>query len=621
MTLLRLEDVSLRLGERVLFEELTLAIEARDRLALVGRNGAGKSTLLSLLAGEIEPDAGVRWTHPRRCVFRLPQDPPRPAGLAAAAFLAQGWGAGVAGDARRAEPHEVARLLAETGIAADAALETLSGGAWRRLAIARALLAEADLLLLDEPTNHLDIDGIRWLEKALAAARRALVVVSHDRAFLERVTDACLWLESGRVHRLACGIADLPAHVEEVRRTEAERLAKLGRRIAVETRWAREGITARRKRNQGRLRRLARLRGERERLLARREGALALSLSGGEGKGARVVIEAERIVKRHGARTLIDGFSTRIMRGERIGIVGPNGAGKTTLVRILVGLESPDAGVVRRADGLRLLYFDQMRASLDPGRTLVETITDGTHDHVRVGDTLMHAVAWLERFLFRPEQGYQKVASLSGGERARLMLARALLQPADLLVLDEPTNDLDLETLDALESALAEYRGTVLLISHDRAFLDAVAGGVIHVHGDGRVSEHAGGLSELLRLEEARRGVSGSDPEKGGARRTERSLVRRRGRPPGGAGSAKASPAAGKERAGGNARALARLEEEIAGLEREIALLERALASPGAYRRSPEKFRLASERLGALKERLEECEERWLEASLAAERS
>ncbi|RMF16626.1 MAG: ABC transporter ATP-binding protein, partial [Alphaproteobacteria bacterium] len=383
MTLLRLEQISLHLGDRMLFEDLTLTVSAGDRLALVGRNGVGKSTLLSLLAGEIEADAGSSWRHPRRRFFRLPQDPLRPAGLTAAAFLAEGWDAGIAGDERRAEPHEVERLLAEIGSDGDARLETLSGGAWRRLALGRALLAEADLLLLDEPTNHLDLAAIRWLEERLAADRRALVVISHDRAFLARVTDACLWLEAGRIHRLSCGITELPAHVEEVRREEAERLEKLGRRIAAETRWAREGITARRKRNQGRLRRLERLREARGRLLARREGTLALDPPGAARKGAQLVIEAENVVKRHRGRAIIDGFSTRIMRGERIGIVGANGAGKTTLVRLLAGLDEPDEGRVRRAEGMRLLYFGQMRATLDPERTLVETITDGTHTHVR----------------------------------------------------------------------------------------------------------------------------------------------------------------------------------------------------------------------------------------------
>jgi len=583
--LLSLRSASVALGAEPLFADVSLSVGRGDRICLVGRNGSGKSTLLKTLAGLIEPDAGERFLQPGATVAYLPQEPELPPDATARDVVA----AGVPPDQDPGRAKAAAEVALERfGLAPDAPVARLSGGERRRVDLAKVVVGDPEILLLDEPTNHLDITTIEQLERELEDFRGGLVVISHDRAFLRALSRRTWWLDRGRVRVLDQGFAAFDAWSEEVLANERAELDKLDRTIAEETHWSRHGITARRKRNQGRLRRLEALREERRARMAP-QGRVRLEATTA-GHGGRMVIDAEHVSKRLGGRALVEDFSTRILKGDRIGIVGPNGAGKTTLLRLLTGELAPDAGRVRLGTNLEVAYVDQRREQLDPEATPWQTLCPEGGDHVRVQGSWRHVIGYLGDFLFRPDQARSPIRALSGGERNRLLLARQLARPCHLMVLDEPTNDLDMDTLDLLQEVLDDFAGTLLLVSHDRDFLDRLVTSVIAFEGEGRLVEYAGGYSDMLRQ---RSPAPASKPAKA--------------RPP----KAEQPP-----RAGGPKRPQRELERTLArieALENEIRELEQALADPDLYVRDPEDFQARSERLESRRAELAAAEERWLE--------
>jgi len=485
--LLLLQDIALTFGGEPLLEAASLSVQAGERLCLVGRNGSGKSTLLKIAAGLIEPDSGTRFLQPGINLRYLPQEPDLSGYGNAHAYVEAGLGP--IGD-----PHRATTLLNELGLSGEEDPARLSGGEARRAALARMLAPEPDILLLDEPTNHLDLPAIEWLEAELEAARSALVIVSHDRRFLQNLSRNTVWLDRGRTRFLGRGFSEFESWRDLAHEDEARAQHKLDRKIAVEEHWLRYGVTARRKRNQKRLEGLAAMRAAR-----RRRGAFAgLRLEASEADiSGKLVIEAKDLAKSFGERAIVKNFSTRILRGDRLGLIGANGAGKTTLVNLLTGTLAPDRGSVRHGANLVRETLDQGRASLDPETVLKDSLTGGS-DCVEINGERKHVIGYMKDFLFGPEQARTLVGRLSGGERGRLMLAQALARPSNLLVLDEPTNDLDLETLDLLQEMLADYKGTLLIVSHDRDFLDRVTTSVLVAEGGGRWIEYAGGYTDMV---------------------------------------------------------------------------------------------------------------------------
>ena len=595
--LITLQEAALGAPGRPLFRGLSLRLGDGERLCLVGRNGCGKSSLLRVLAGELALDAGERLVRAGSRIAYLPQDPQPDPALTVADYIAGGLGGLDPADAQRLAPH-VEALLRDLKLDGDAHCGALSGGEGRRAALGRALIGKPDLLLLDEPTNHLDLPTIEWLEDELARFRGSLLMVSHDRRFLERLSRAVLWLDRGVLRRLDKSFAAFDDWAETIAAQEAEAKHKLERQIVREERWLAKGVTARRKRNQGRLARLHALRRERADWLSA-PGRAALA-TGTSARSGRLVIEAEGIGKaftRPDGRSLpiVSGFSTRIARGDRIGIIGPNGAGKTTLVRLLIGALAPDSGTVRLGEGLETIVFDQRRESLDPEATLWQTLCPGGGDSLMVRGRQRHVVGYLRDFLFDEGQARQPVRSLSGGEKSRLLLARLFARPSNLLVMDEPTNDLDMETLNLLVEVLDAYDGTLLLVSHDRDFLDRLVTSVIALEGDGRIEEHAGGYSDY---EARRRAAQTSRPTERTAKRSVASAPKPR--QPTGKLSYK------------DARELDALPAEIARLETEAAALERALADPDLYERDPSAFAETAAKLEQARQSLAAAEDRWL---------
>jgi ABC transport system ATP-binding/permease protein len=589
--LLSLRDATVHIGGQTPFSGLSLAIAKGDRICLVGRNGCGKSTLLKALAGLLELDAGERFLQPRTSVAYLPQHPELdPADSALAASLASLPIGGV--EQRR---HRAEALLGRLEVDPQSPIGTLSGGEARRVALARALVGDPDVLLLDEPTNHLDLPTIERLEQDLAGFRGGLVLVSHDRAFLSALSQRTWWLDRGSLRVLEQGFAAFDAWSEALLAEEEKAAIRLDRRIAEETDWSHHGITARRRRNQGRLRRLQALRQER----ARRPpplGSAKLAAAADSG-GGRLVIEAEDVAKRFGERTIVEHFSSRILRGDRVGIIGPNGVGKTTLLQLLTGRLAPDQGTVRHGVNLSIGYVDQRRESLDLDATPWQTLCPGGGDQVTVQGRWRHVVGYLRDFLFRPEQARTPLRALSGGERNRLLLAKQLARPCNLLVLDEPTNDLDMDTLDLLQEILFEFAGTLLLVSHDRDFLDRLVTSVIAFEGGGRVLEYAGGYGDYLR----QRRPASPPPI------TPRQPVK-----------AKAGPGP-LRRASRRQRELERVIAEIEALETAIRDLEHDLSDRDLFGRDPGAFRQRTDRLTELRGSLEAAERRWsaLEQQLA----
>jgi ATP-binding cassette subfamily F protein uup len=491
--LLALRDAGIGFGGRPTFTGVSLAIGAGERVCLVGRNGSGKSTLLKALAGLIELDSGERFLQPGTRVAYMPQIPEFDPAMTVGAFVATGLSA--ATEATNSD-YLVAATLDEVELSADRHLLNLSGGETRRVSLAQMLVGDPDILLLDEPTNHLDIPAVEWLEERLASHRAGLLLISHDRAFLKRLSRRTAWLDRGAMRELDKGYDAFEEWSEGILAAEEAADARADKRIASETVWSRQGISARRKRNQGRLRNLEKMREQRSQRITRDTAKL-----GGVNAetGGRLVAELEDVSKAFGDKIIARDFSTRVLRGDRVGLIGRNGAGKSTLLGVLAGTIEPDSGIARHGTNLTLAIFDQLRESLDPESTPWATLTDGGGDTLAVQGRTRHVASYLKDFLFEDRQFKAKVNSLSGGERNRLLLAKVLAQPSNLLILDEPTNDLDMETLDLLEEVLADYEGTLLLVSHDRDFLDRLVTSIIAVEGDGVVHEYVGGYSDYLR--------------------------------------------------------------------------------------------------------------------------
>lgn len=589
--LLSLRDVRLTFGGKPLFEGVTAWIGRGDKTCLVGRNGSGKSTLLKVLAGEILPDSGERFVQPGTRIAVLPQDP-----VIGEATVAAYVAAGLPAD-ERDQMFRVETVLDALQIGGGRESAILSGGEARRAALARALVSEPDVLLLDEPTNHLDLPTILWLEQWLAAYGGAMVAISHDRRFLETISKQTLWLERGVVRRAEVGFARFTDWQEEVLAAEEASLARMDNRLRQELHWMARGVTARRKRNMGRLRAVHALRAERSErksafLNAGRQAQLAAE--SGEVSG-RLVIEAEGLTKRFGERVICENFATRILRGDRVGLIGPNGAGKSTLLKMLTGQLAPDAGTVRLGTNLEIAAFDQHRTILDPERSVWDTLTDGRGDEVWVRGQPRHVVGYMKDFLFTEAQARTPVRALSGGERNRLLLAKLLAKPSNLLILDEPTNDLDIDTLDLLEEVLAEYDGTLLLVSHDRDFLDRLVTSVIAVEGQGDVTEYDGGFTDYLRQRPPRPEALAKAAKAAAA-------------------PAPAKPAPTRTRMSYNeTRELERLPGKIADLEIEIARLESEVSDPGLYARDSARFNAAVARAEAARAELATAEDRWLD--------
>jgi ATP-binding cassette subfamily F protein uup len=591
--LLHLSAIAVAFGGTPLLEGAELSVAPGERLCLVGRNGSGKSTLLKIAAGLMEPDGGTRFAQPGASVRYLPQEPDL-SGFASVRDYVE------AGLDPHEDPNRAFYLLGNLGLSGLEKPAILSGGQARRAALARCLAPRPDILLLDEPTNHLDIHAIEWLEGELKAMKSALVLISHDRRFLESLSRVTVWLDRGRTHRLDKSFAAFEAWRDGLLEQEEVERHKLERQIAAEEHWLRYGVTARRKRNVGRLERLKGLRTER-REQVRSLGNVRMEAAEGAGSGTKV-IDAKAVRFAYGQRPIVDDFSLRIHRGDRIAVVGSNGAGKTTLLKLLTGRLKPQSGNVKLGQGLLMAELDQDRSRLHPEQSLVAALTDGIEG--AAGDTVMvagkprHVMRYLQDFLFTPQQARTPVKVLSGGERARLLLAKLFATPSNFLVLDEPTNDLDLETLDLLEEVIADYPGTALLVSHDRDFLDRVASAVVLAEGDGRFTEYAGGYSDMMAQ---RAGQGGGESP---APRARKAAKAGKGERPARAGAAKMNFA--------DAHALKVLPGQIAAAAVEIAALEESLSDPALYARDPERFAALSARLVERRTAREADEERWL---------
>jgi ATP-binding cassette subfamily F protein uup len=592
--LIQLKNIALTFGRTPLLSDAELSVSAGERVCLVGRNGSGKSTMLRIAAGLIEPDHGTRFVQPGATIRYLPQEPDFGDAATTLAYVEAGLGPGD-------DAYQARFLLEQLGLSGAEDPARLSGGEARRAAIARVLAPDPDILLLDEPTNHLDLPTIEWLERELGGRACALVTISHDRRFLANLSRSTVWLDRGQTRRIERGFSAFEAWRDDVLAEEEREQHKLDRKIVDEEHWLRYGVSARRKRN---VRRLGALHAMRQ---ARRDyraaaGSATLTASEADKSGA-LVIEAVRISKSFGERFIVNDFSTRIQRGDRIGIIGPNGAGKTTLIHLLTGAITPDSGHVRLGANLSVTTLDQGRAQLDPTANVAETLTRGRGDTVMVGGQAKHVIGYMRDFLFAPEQARTPLSVLSGGERGRLMLALALSTPSNLLVLDEPTNDLDLETLDVLEEMLSNYAGTLLLISHDRDFLDRVVNGVIVPEGNGRWVEYAGGYSDML----AQRGAD---------------LVREEPKPTvvKEAKAPRREPKAGRRRLSFNEKhALESLPKSIDALQAKIRANQELLADPGLYARDRKVFEKASAALAAAQAELAAAEDKWLTLEILRE--
>jgi ATP-binding cassette subfamily F protein uup len=594
--LLLLQDTRLMFGTTPLLNGATLSVSPGERLALIGRNGSGKSTLLKIAAGEAQADGGTRFVQPGATVRYLPQEPDLSSYANVMAYVESGL---TAGD----DPYRAQYLLEQLGLTGEEKPANLSGGEARRAALARALAPSPDILLLDEPTNHLDLPAIEWLEGEIASMRSALVLISHDRRFLEKLTREMVWLDRGITRRLARGFAHFETWRDEILEQEEQEAHKLDRQIVREEHWMRYGVTARRKRNMRRVGELAGLRQQRRERKAA-QGGVRMAAAESEGSGT-LVIAADNIRKAFGDRVVVDDFSTRIIRGDRVGIVGPNGAGKTTLLSMLTGILPPDSGEVKLGTNLEMVTLDQRRAALDPNTTVSGSLTGGRGDQVWVGGQPRHVIGYMKDFLFGPEQARTPVSALSGGERGRLLLARAFATPSNLLVLDEPTNDLDLETLDLLQEQIAEYSGTVIVVSHDRDFLDRVATDVIAWEGEGRWQDYAGGYSDMV----AQRGH--------GVRAREDAA--RKPAPAATPAKPAATAPARKKLSFKDQHELDTLPARMRKLEAEAAKLKEILADPGLYSRDRARFDKATELLARSETQLAEAEERWLELEMLRE--
>lgn len=594
--ILTIKGARLSFGTNELFTNVELYINRGDKISLVGRNGCGKSTLLKVIARDIEPDAGEIFVQPSVKVSYMPQDPD----FSGYATLREVVLSGLP-EHERGQEYRADILIEQFDIRAAQSPEQSSGGERKKAALAKALINEPDILLLDEPTNHLDMPTIEKLEKIIADFRGAVILISHDRMFLSNTSRTTFWLDRGILRRNNKGFRYFEEWQEQVIDQEIIEQKYLNKKIEEETEWLHKGVTARRKRNQGRLRRLQQLRQERREQI-RQIGSVKLEVEEGELR-SKMVIEAKHVCKAFGDREIVKDFSTRIIKGNKIGIVGPNGAGKTTLIKLLTKRLEPDSGHVRIGKNLEEAYFDQNRLTLDPKKTLWKTLCN-EGDHIFVRGSYRHVVAYLKDFLFRPDQAQCPVSALSGGEKNRLMLAVALAQPSNFLVLDEPTNDLDMDTLDLLQEVLDEYEGTILLVSHDRDFIDRVVTSVIYMPGDGSVSEHAGSYSDLLeklksKIPAKKENKKEALPKK---EETPKSETKKTGR-----------------LSYNQQRLLEILPDKISELEKQIGDTEAALSDSSLYTENPEKFDTLTKQLEELKAELEKSENQWLEIEMLRE--
>ena len=589
-----LKNIHLAFGNNQLFSNVELYINRGDKICLVGRNGSGKSTLLKVISGIIEPDGGEIFVQPGTKIAYMPQEPD----LSQFSSLKDVVISGL--DNREQENSYLADIwLEKLNINGNIDPKKASGGECRKAALAKALISEPDILLLDEPTNHLDIATIEKLEKIIIEFRGAVVLISHDRMFLNNTSKITFWLDRGKMHMNNKGFSDFENWQEQIINQEIIEQNNLDKKIAEETEWLHKGVTARRRRNMGRLRRLIELRRQRREQI-KQIGNINLNIDEGDFR-SKLVIEAKHINKSFDGRDIIKDFSTRIIRGNKIGIVGPNGAGKTTLIKLLTKKIEPDSGFVRIGKNLEEAYFDQNRITLDPKKTLWQTLCD-KGDHIMVQGHWRHVVAYLKDFLFKPAQAQCPVAALSGGEKNRLMLAKALAQPSNFLVLDEPTNDLDMDTLDLLQEVLDEYNGTILIVSHDRDFLDKVTSSLIYLKGDGSAFEHVGTYTELLDKLKNTSQTESKNKSKIFVKNNDTCL-----------------PKTNKKLSYNQQRMLEVLPKEIANLDIEIANLVEELSDPDLYQSNPQRFDMASAELEEKQRRKSEKEDAWLEVSILAE--
>ena len=599
--LLMLQDIHTHLGSTALLDGAELAVGAGDRICLIGRNGSGKSTLLKIAAGLMQPDGGTRFIQPGATIRYLPQEPDLSGFATTLAYVEAGMGPGD-------DPYRAVSLLSELGLSGEEKPASLSGGEGRRAALARVLAPEPDLLLLDEPTNHLDLPAIEWLETELGRLRAGLVLISHDRRLLTTLSRSLIWLDRGTTRRVDRGFEGYDEWREELLAQEEAEQHKLGRQIAREEDWMRYGVTARRKRNVRRVAELAALRQRHREWNTIANGA-RMAASEAEGSG-KLVFVAEAVFKSY-ERPIVRNLDLRVLRGDRLGIIGPNGAGKSTLLKLLTGQIPPDSGTIRIGTNLEMVTLDQQRAALDPARTLAETLTDGHGDMVQVGTERRHVIGYMKDFMFKPEQARTPVGTLSGGERGRLLLACALARPSNLLVLDEPTNDLDFETLDLLQEMLTDYTGTVLLVSHDRDFLDRVVTSTLAAEGDGRWTDYAGGYSDMIAQRQsdlpARQPPVGTTPAASSRTPT--------------VTKADAGAGASRKMSFKDRYALEKLPAQISSFQKEIARLRIVLADPDLYAKDLKTFTATSAALAAAEARLAEAEERWLELEMQRESS
>lgn len=594
--LLTLTNISLRFGPDPIFTGMELSIGESDRISLVGRNGAGKSTLMKIIHGTVEFDSGERFVKPGVHVTYLEQDPDLSDYKTAHEYVISGLVHSSEDDHFQADI-----ILAEIDLSGDSETNAMSGGERRRAAIARALISETDIMLLDEPTNHLDIATIEWLEGKLKRWRGALVLISHDRMFLNNLTNTTFWLDRGKVRRLDKGFAhfdEWSSTVLEQETAERERLDKL---IEKETDWSHKGITARRKRNMGRMRRLWELRDQREKQLAV-VGSAKIATDSGKSSGKKV-IEAHKVFHSFGDKEILTDFNCKILRGDRIGIIGPNGAGKTTLLRILTGEMEPDQGRVKLGTNLIPTFLDQHRTLIKDDQTVWETLSDGS-DHIMVRGHSKHIISYIKDFLFDASQAHSPVRSLSGGEKNRLLLAKTLAQPTNLLILDEPTNDLDMDTLDLLQDVLSEYDGTLILVSHDRDFLDRLVTSTIAMEGNGDVVEYPGGYKDYVRQRKNRIDGPKKQSEKKRKSKTESTP------------SSKDQP---KKLSYKHQFSLENIPKEIAKIEKNIKMFENKLAEPKLYSENPDLFQKCSAELKKLIAKRDQKEEEWLELEILRE--
>ena len=632
--LLTLANAGINLGDRWLLRGADLSLHAGDRLALVGRNGAGKSSLMKLMSGAGEMDEGSLWTAPGAEIAYLPQAPHIPTGMSLISVVTEGMD--TASGTKQA--HKAEAILMRMGLDGNRMSDGLSGGEARRVSLARALYTEPDILLLDEPTNHMDLPTIEWMEGMLRQHKGALLVVSHDRAFLRNLGTGIVWVHEGKLRRRDGHFSEFDEWSEGILAEEAVTLHKMDRRIASETKWSREGISARRKRNQGRLRELHSLRTERAKAGGITARTVKMETGPAEG-GGQLVLEAiditasvpapdnvgtssRQTLDENGRRVLMRHFNLLIRRSDRIGIVGPNGIGKSTLVRILLGIGTPDSGRVREGFGLNHAYFDQRREALDRDASPWTVLSEGGSDMIEVAGQQKHITSYLRDFMFEDVKMTQRVATLSGGEQNRLLLAKLFASPHNFLVLDEPTNDLDLETLELLQEVIADYDGTVLIVSHDRDFLDRTVTGLLAFEGDGKIVAHAGGYSDYL--ERRKRATERANERalerdegrggKGGGKGARKAKAGKTGKDDGGSTNMRAPRLSFKDK-----HALDTLPAEIEALDAKIEQLEAVLGDPDLFAKDPDRFNKTADAIANLRAEKDEKELAWLAAAEKAE--